>query len=419
MANKTIKKTAVKKPATKKATTKKPAAKKTAVKKTADKKTPAKKKPAVKKLTVKKVAVKKPAEKKPPVKKKTAVKKPAVKKTAAKKPAEKKPSVKKTAAAKTKVKKQTVKKTAVKESAVKKPSAEKPAAKIAAGAAKAVIEKKTPIKKTVVKEASVKKPELKDTLAKKTAASEWISVDEYKSRLNLSSALKPVNPSLAADNTQAALTDDDIAGLYWQESRQEDLLNLCRDMLSQKDTKNSSVWLKRQSDSLCYLGRWKDALETNKKRTSLFPEESDAWNVLALSCAVLGDYKNAAAALEEAEGKINWDIPFDEPDADKKPGTKAEFKNLGVEGKPSSFSKENWRKYAMFTLYPKILEKAPNSAFGWYSLAKFYGDELCYYDEASAAIEKAAALKPGWKPVSAYKTQMLSFISKTNSAKTD
>ncbi|MDR0464058.1 MAG: hypothetical protein LBG94_02965, partial [Treponema sp.] len=50
--------------------------------------------------------------------------------------------------------------------------------------------------------------------------------------------------------------------------------------------------------------------------------------------------------------------------------------------------------------------------FGWYTLAKFYGDNLHYYNEAAGAIEKVVELKPDWKPGLAYLAQMLSYVQK-------
>ena len=207
-------------------------------------------------------------------------------------------------------------------------------------------------------------------------------------------------------------TPEELARMYWQQSRQNELVTLCNEVLKKDEYKDSPFWLAELSDSYCYLARWTDALEVNKKRVSLFPEEREAWDVLALAYAVSGDYKNAAFTLKQAEKKMNWNISYDEPDMDSRPGMMEEFYNGGKEGVPSSFYGSYWKRYAMYTLYPVILKKAPECAAAWYTLAVFYGDNLRYYDKALAAVEKAAALRPDWKPALAYHAQMLSYIYK-------
>jgi len=211
---------------------------------------------------------------------------------------------------------------------------------------------------------------------------------------------------------EAGKTPEELAQIYWQQSRQNELVSLCKDVLEKEEYKDSPFWLAKLSNSYCYLARWTDALEVNKKRVALFPEEREAWDVLALAYAVLGDYKNAACALKEAEEKMNWDISYNEPDLNSEPDMRAEFYNGGKEGVPSSFYGSYWKRYAMYTLYPIILKKASKCAAAWYTLAVFYGDDLCYYDKALKAIEKAVVLKPDWKPALAYHTQILSYLCK-------
>jgi len=364
-------------------------------------KKPAVKKPAAKKTTVKKAAVKKP------VSKKAAVKKAEVKKVKAIKPAAKKAAAKKT----------TVKKTAVKKPAVNKKEVKtKTAAKKPAASKTKQVKQLTP-KKPAVKE--VKKPAAGKTIVKKTAAkktknvktNEWISVDKYCEGLNLKRApaeIKKATPK----KSPIMLTNEELANFYMLQEKYDDLLILCKNMLDKKETKDSPLWLEKMSDILCHFGEWQKAIEINKKRTSLFPKEWPAWNTLASVLAVLGDYKSAAGALKEAEEKINWDIPYDEPDMDKNPPVKEEFFAFSKEGDPSTFCDIFWPKNAMFILYPKILEKVPGCAFGWYTLAKFYGDILHYYDEAVGAVEKVVQIKPDWKPALAYQAQMLSYVQK-------
>jgi len=297
--------------------------------------------------------------------KKTTVKKPVTKKTDTKKPAAKKPAVKKPMA---------------KKSTAKKATAKKPNAK-------------------TTKKPAVKKPDVKKTTAKKPAAK---------------TTKKPTVKKTTSKKSAPEKTPEQLAQLYWQESRHEDLASLSLIMLEETETRDSPFWLNTLSESYCLLGIWDEVIEVNKKRTALFPDERGAWDVLAIAHAVLGDYNSAAAALITAEDKMNWDIPCKEPDLNEEPSMRSEFYNAGKEGDPSSFSSRYWERYSMYTLYPKILKNAPQCAAGWYTLAKFYGDDLCYYDDAVPAIEKAIALKPDWKPALAYHVQMLSFIYKTN-----
>ena len=381
MAKKTIakkttaKKPSVKRPSAKKATAKKPAAR-TAVRKTISKKA------AVKKTEVKKTTGKKPAPKKEAAKKsavKNTVKKPALNKKE-KKTASPKPSAKKTKTIKTAAKKPAVKKTAAKKPAAKKTAARKPA----------------------VKKPAVKKTTLKKSTVKKTTG--WVSAEDYCGDVKIKRIAKTSN------EPAVMLTNEELAELYWQQLKHEDLFELCKKVLQKEETKKSPVWLERQSNCCCYLGKWKETIKVSKKRTSLFPKDRDAWDVLAISHAVLGDYNSAAGVLKEAEEKMNWDISCDETAVNEKPSVKAEFNNCGKEGSPSSFSGDNWRKYAMYTVYPKILNDAPQCAAGWYVLAKFYGDDLHYYSDAAKAIEKAVALKPEWKLALAYQKKILSFL---------
>ena len=398
---------------------------------------------AEKKTGKKQVSGKKTVKK--PAAKKTAAKKPAVKKTVAKKPAAKKPETKKTTAKKTAAKKPVVKKPEIKKPAAKKAAVKKPVAKkpeVKKPAVKKIADKKTAVKKPAIKKTSVKKPEEKKKLIKKTAdiissnnkqkkpnvksavkkSSEWVSVAEFRDGLNFkSSALAAKGASMqktassrAGDKDGSGLTDKDIAALYLKQEKYNELETLCKYKLKENEASDTPFWHETLSDVYCHFGKWKDAIEANKKRTAVFPDDWSAWNTLAAIYAVLGDYKNAADTLKKAEGKINWDIPYDEPDMDKEPPMYEEFFAYSKEGDPSSFSGVFWPKNAMFTLYPKILEKASKSVFGWYSLAKFFGDSLHYFYEAADAIEKAVNLKPDWKPALAYHAQMLSFSFKMN-----
>ena len=225
----------------------------------------------------------------------------------------------------------------------------------------------------------------------------------------------PVNEEQKLKNEKKAAvkkTPEELADIYWSESRKDKIVTLCKEILEKEEYKDSPFWLEMLSKAYCHLACWKDVIEVNKKRVSLFPKEREAWDVLVIAYAVLGDYNNAAAALKEAEEKMNWDISYNEPDLDSEPGMKEEFYNGGKEGEPSSFYGNYWKRYAMFTLYPLILKKAPKCAAGWYTLALFYGENLCYFDEALKAIEKAVKLKPDWKPALAYHTQILSYLCK-------
>jgi len=409
----------VKKPTAKKVTAKKPEKKKTAVKKPTEKKSTGKKstvskhaakkaavkKPAIKKTASKKAVVKKPAAKKTTASKKVAVKKPAVKKAAVKKTASKKPAEKKST-----VKKPVVKKTA----AAKKTTVKKPAVK------KTITAKKTTVKKPEVKKAVSKKAEVKKADGKKS--SEWVSVDEFRDGLNFKNttlaakgaSIQKKQSSRAQEKAEGVLTDKDIARLYLKQEKYAELESLCKFMINKKETDDTPFWHETLSDVYGYFGKWQEAIDVNKKRTAAYPNDWSSWNTLASVYAVLGDYKNAADTLKKAEGKINWDIPYDEPDMEKEPPMYEEFFAYSKEGDPSSFSGVFWPKNAMFTLYPKILEKTPKSVFGWYSLAKFYGDNLHYFSEAAKAIENAVKIKPDWKPALAYHAQMLSFAYKTN-----
>jgi len=383
------KKTAVKKPVSKKASVKKSEVKKNAVKAAAKKNT-------VKKTTARKPEIKKTIAKKPAVNKKEEKTKAVKKAASIKKPAAKKPSIKKPAVKKTTAKKSTVVK---KSAAVKKP---------------VVVKKPTAVKKSaaVKKAAAVKKPVVNKV--KTVKAKEWMSVDEYFDSLKLKSASSGSGEAkkTTSKKTGIMLTNEELANFYWQQEKYEELLTLCKNMVEKKETKDSPVWLEKFSDVLCHLGDWQKAIEINKKRTALFPEQWSAWNTLASILAVLGDYKSAVGALNEAAGKVNWNISYDEPDMDKDPPMKEEFFAYSKEGDPSTFCGIFWPRNAMFTLYPKILEKTPKCTFGWYTLAKFYGDNLHYYNEAAGAIEKAVELKPDWKPGLAYLAQMLSYVQK-------
>ncbi|MCL2277469.1 MAG: histone H1-like repetitive region-containing protein [Treponema sp.] len=413
------KKTA-KKPAPKKAVIKKPAAKKPAANKTTVKKPVAKKaaakKPAVKKTTVKKTAVKKQAASKTTVKKPVS-KKAAVNKSVAKKTAVKKPAASKIAAKNPVVKKIPLKKPAEKKSAVKKPDVKKTAAK--KPEVKAVKKPKDIIKKPAPKANKAVKTG-KKTAAKKS--SEWMSVDQFRDGLNFKNttlaakgaSLQKTQPSRSSKKDEGILTDKEIAALYLKQEKYNELETLCKYKVSDKETNNNPFWHETLSDVYCHFGRWQEAVDVNKKRTAVFPNEWQAWNTLAVIYAVLGDYKNAADTIKKAEGKVNWDISYDEPDMNKEPPMYEEFFAYSKEGDPSSFSGVFWPKNAMFTLYPKILNNAPKSVFGWYSLAKFLGDSLHYFNEAVEAVEKAVNLKPDWKPALAYHAQMLSFSCKMN-----
>ena len=409
MAKKSIsKKTTAKKPSAKKTTAKKPVAR-AAVKKTISKKATVKKaeikktagkKPALKKESAKKTAGKKPsiknAVKKPALnkkEKKTASQKPAVKKAKSIKIAAKKPSIKKTAAKKPAVKKQVIKKTTAKKPVDKKQVVKKTAAK------------KQIVKKTADKKPADKKQAVKKTVAKKITVKKinWVSAEDFCGDIKVKRAVG------ISSEPAAMLTNEELAELYCQQSKHEEILELCKKVLQKEETKKSPVWFERQSDSLCYLGKWKEAVKVNIKRTALFPKDRDAWDVLAIGHAVLGDYNSAACALKEAEEKMNWDVSFNETGINEKPSVKAEFNNSGKEEKPASFSGNDWRRYAMSAVYPKILNEAPQCAAGWYVLAKFYGDDLRNYSGAAEAIKKAVALKPDWKQALAYQAKILSF----------
>ena len=173
------------------------------------------------KTTSKKPAAKKPASK-------TASKKPAAKKTTAKKPTAKKAAAKKPAAKKTAVKKTTVKK-----AAAKKPAAKKPASKAAP-------KKAAPKKPAAAKKPAAKAP-AKVISVKKDA--KWVSADDYCENPNVKAAV--AKPSNTIKKSEANLSNDDLADLYLQESRYEDLCELCKKMLGQEETKDSPVWQER------------------------------------------------------------------------------------------------------------------------------------------------------------------------------
>ena len=176
--------------------------------------------------------------------KKTTSKKPAAKKPAAKKPAAKKAPAKKPAAKKTAVKKTTAKKPAAKKTAAKKPAVKKAPTKKPAA-------KKAAVSKAPAKKAAVKKPAVKTASAKKD--SKWVSADEYCE--NLSKSGVPVLKSSGTNKKSAAkLSNDELAALYIQESRFEDLHELCKKMLEQEGTKDSPVWLERLNQAKSHLG---------------------------------------------------------------------------------------------------------------------------------------------------------------------